>query len=258
MGAKLGQHFLFDQGILERIASVALAGPDDTVVEIGPGPGTLTRVLAQRVSRVIAIELDRNLYARLKAELMAEGIHNVELHHGDALRFDYSSLGRFKVVANIPYQITTPLIFLLLGYKDQIVTMTLTIQREVALRIAAPPGGKAYGVLSLAVQYQGIPSVEFIVPACAFKPPPKVDSACLHIGILMTPAVDVKDEELMFRVIRAGFSQRRKTLHNALGKMAADIDGVLKIAGIAPGLRAETLSMVEFARIADAICSLNK
>ena len=253
MGARLGQHFLFDPQILGRIADSAEITPEDTVVEIGPGPGSLTRVLAQRAGRVVAIELDHTLHARLAAQLKSEGIENVELHRGDALRFNYSSLGQFKVCANIPYQITTPLIFLLLEQRERLLSMTLTMQREVARRIAAPPGGHNYGVLSLAVQYQGDPELLFSVPASAFSPPPKVESECLRIVRRAAPPVAVRDEELMFRVIRAGFGMRRKTLHNSLGRLAPDIDAVLSRAGVDPKLRAERLGMAEFAAIADAL-----
>ena len=253
MGARLGQHFLFDPLILGRIADASGVGPEDTVVEIGPGPGALTRELASRAKKVIAIELDTALHAKLQAALHDEGIGNVELHRGDALRFNYSAIEPFKVCANIPYQITTPLIFLLLEQRDRLHSMTLTIQREVALRIASGPGSKDYGVLSLAVQYHGEPELMFSVPASAFRPPPKVESACLRITMRTAPPVSVRDEALMFKVIRAGFGMRRKTLHNSLGRLAPDIDGVLKVAGVDPKLRAERLSMAEFAAIADAL-----
>lgn len=253
MGAKLGQHFLYDPGTLGRIADAASIGADDTIVEVGPGPGSLTRILARRARRVIAIELDPVLHARLEGNLRSEGIDNVELHLGDAMRFNYSSIGRFKVVANIPYQITTPLIFLLLEERARLSSMTLTIQREVAVRIASAPARKDYGVLSLAVQYYGVPEVLFTVPAAAFHPPPKVDSACLHVAIRRTPPVEVRDEELMFRVIRAGFGMRRKTLHNALKAISPDMDEVLDRAGVDPRLRAEVLDMAAFARISNEL-----
>jgi len=219
----LGQNFLFDPAILGRIIEAASIGPDDTIVEIGPGPGRLTTLLSKVAKKVVAIELDSDLYIKLQDELA--GRENVELVLGDALKYRYDDLGSFKVVANIPYYITTPIIFSLLAARDNLVSMTLTIQKEVAQRIVANPGTKDYGVLSLAVQYHADPEIKFIIPAGAFRPVPKVDSAVIHIHIRKTPKVIVADEALLFKIIRAGFSQRRKTLSNALKTAHARYQG---------------------------------
>ena len=253
----LGQNFLFDASILARIIDAAEPSSDDTVVEIGPGPGRLTRLLAEKAKKVIAIELDQQLYERLRAELI--GYRNVELICGDALKFAYESIGKFKVVANIPYYITTPIIFRLLEARGHLESMTLTIQREVAERIAATPGGKDYGVLSIMVQYHARPEMKFIIPKEAFRPIPKVDSAVLHIRILERPSVEVQDEKMFFRVIKTSFSQRRKTISNSLKGLGGNMKELLTEAGIEPGRRPETLTLKEFAGLADSLFkSLNK
>ena len=247
----LGQNFLFDSAILSRIIKAAGIGTDDTVVEIGPGPGPLTTLLSKVAKKVVAIELDSDLYMKLQDELA--GRENVELVLGDALKYRYDDLGSFKVVANIPYYITTPIIFSLIAARGNLVSMTLTIQKEVAQRIVANPGTKDYGVLSLAVQYHTDPEIKFIIPAGAFRPVPKVDSAVIHMHIRKTPKVIVADEALLFKIIRASFSQRRKTLSNALKPLMPDIKDVLIDTGIDPGRRGETLSMDEFAKLTDHI-----
>ena len=248
----LSQNFLFDPGILKRIIQIADVKPEDTVLEIGPGPGRLTRLLSERAGRVVAVELDRSLYEKLKVYLLDRD--NVELVRGDALRYPYGEIeGPFKVVANIPYHITTPIIFKLLEHRDRLVSMTLTVQKEVAERIAAGPGSKKYGVPSLMVQYYGKPKVKFLISRKAFRPVPRVDSACLHINILKRPAVKVMDEELFFHVIKTAFTHRRKTLHNSLKGLLPDIDKALGEAEIAPSLRPEALGIQEFARLADAV-----
>ncbi|HMK61687.1 MAG TPA: 16S rRNA (adenine(1518)-N(6)/adenine(1519)-N(6))-dimethyltransferase RsmA [Dissulfurispiraceae bacterium] len=248
----LGQHFLFDPATLSRIVDVSGITPEDTIVEIGPGPGSMTQILASRAKLVIAVELDDKLYMSLLARF--EKVQNIELHHADALKFDYSCIGiPFKVVANIPYYITTPLIFMLMDAKPLLSTMTLTIQKEVAERIVAAPGSKDYGVLSISVQYFAKTKLEFVIPAASFKPVPKVDSAVIRIEMLEQPSVSVTDEGLFFKIVRAGFSQRRKTLSNALKALFPDIRRILVDTGIDPLRRAETLSMEEFAKLADSI-----
>jgi 16S rRNA (adenine1518-N6/adenine1519-N6)-dimethyltransferase len=251
MPRRLSQNFLYDTAVLKRIIQVAGIEPGDTVVEIGAGPGSLTRLLTERAARVVAIELDGKLYEKLKERL--GHLDNLELIRGDALRYDYGGLGPFKVVANIPYHITTPIIFKLLEYREGLVSMTLTVQREVAERVAASPGGRDYGVLSLTVQYYGRPKLKFLIPRKLFRPVPRVDSACLHIEVLRGPKVEVVDDELLFRVIRTAFTKRRKTLHNALKKLVSDVDDVLKDSGIDPGLRPEKLSIEDYARVADEL-----
>jgi 16S rRNA (adenine1518-N6/adenine1519-N6)-dimethyltransferase len=248
---RLGQNFLYDPSILTGIIDAAELSRDDTIVEIGPGPGRLTRLLADTVQRVIAIELDQDLYERLRAELI--GYRNVELIHGDALKFAYEGIGKFKVVANIPYYITTPIIFRLLEAKENLESMTLTIQKEVAERIAAAPGGRDYGVLSIMVQYHALPEMKFIIPKEAFRPEPKVDSAVLHMKILKKPSIEVGDEKMFFRVVKTAFSQRRKTLSNSLKGFGEEIKNILIAAGIDPQRRPETLSLEEFARLSDSL-----
>ncbi len=248
---RLGQNFLFDPSILRRIVQTAHLSPADTVVEIGPGPGRMTAMLAGFVKKVVAIELDRDLCEKLTGELSGYG--NIDVVHGDALKFPYETLGEFKVVANIPYYITTPILFKLLEHRDCLRSITVTVQKEVAERIAAKPGGKEYGVLSLSVQYYGRPLLAFTIPGGAFRPVPKVDSAVIHIEIFREPSVSVKDEKVFFRVIKTAFSQRRKTLLNSLRSLGGDIREKLVLAGIDPGRRPETLSMEEFAKLADAI-----
>jgi 16S rRNA (adenine1518-N6/adenine1519-N6)-dimethyltransferase len=247
---RLGQHFLYDPSILVRIIEAAELSPGDTVLEIGPGPGRLTRLLSERAKKVIAIELDEGLYRNLRTELA--GYLNVELIRGDALAFPYEEIGEFKVVANIPYYITTPIIFRLLDAKKNLRSATLTIQKEVAERIAAKPGNRDYGVLSIMVRYVSVPEMKFIIPKEAFRPAPKVDSAVIHLKTLSAPSVTVRDEELFFRIVRSSFSQRRKTLSNSLKGMDKDIRRILMEAGIDPSRRPETLSLEEFARLSDS------
>lgn len=247
----LGQNFLYDPAILRRIIQVAQLERKDLVVEIGPGPGRLTRMLAERVEKVIAIELDALLFEKLKTELADH--KNVELIHGDALKYAYETLPEFKVVANIPYHITTPIIFRLLEAKKNLISITLTVQKEVAERIVAEPGGKDYGLLSVMVQYRTEPKLKFLIPRGAFRPIPRVDSAVVHIKILEKPSVDVSDEEFFFRVVKTAFSQRRKMLSNSLKSIREDIKDKLAEAGIDPNRRAETLSIEEFARLSDIL-----
>jgi len=245
----LGQHFLHDPYIIGKIIQAAHLEPDDLVVEIGPGPGSLTKKLAETVQKVITIELDDALYEKLTIKLAP--YTNVELLHGDALEYHYENLPGFKAVANIPYYITTPIIFRLLDSRKNLISMTLTIQKEVAERIVAKPGGKDYGVLSLMVQYYAESSLQFIIPKEAFRPVPKVDSAVVHMRILDKPSVLVRDEKLFFRIVRTAFSQRRKMLSNSLKTLHEDVPGWLRKNGIEPHRRPETLSMEEFARLAD-------
>jgi len=245
----LGQNFLYDPSILTKIIRVAQLSRDDLVIEIGPGQGRLTKMLSEYVGKIIAIELDEEWYKKLKIELI--DYQNIELIHGDALKYPYGSLPQFKVVANIPYYITTPTIFKLLEAREQLVSMTLTLQREVAERIIAKPGGKDYGVLSIMVQYYASPSLAFIIPKGAFRPVPKVDSAVIHMQILEKPFIDVKDERIFKSVVKTAFSQRRKVLSNSLKGMRNDSKEWLEKAEIDPNRRPETLSIEEFARLAN-------
>jgi 16S rRNA (adenine1518-N6/adenine1519-N6)-dimethyltransferase len=247
----LGQNFLYDPSILRRIIQVAQLNREDIVVEIGPGSGRLTMMLAEGVRKVIAIELDKRLFEELKTEVA--GYENIEFIYGDALKYPYESLPEFKVVANIPYYITTPIIFRLLKVSKNLRSMTLTVQKEVAERIVAVPGGRDYGVLSLMVQYYAEPRLKFIISKRAFRPMPKVDSAVLYIKILKSPSVSVKDEELFFKVVKTAFSQRRKMLSNSLKGLREDIRDRLIQAGIDPNRRPETLGIEEFARLSDIL-----
>lgn len=247
----LGQNFLFDPSILGRIVKVSNITKNDIVVEIGPGYGALTRLLSEAAKEVIAIEIDYELYEKLKNEL--KGLKNVKIIHGDALKYPYENLEPFKVVANIPYYITTPIIFRLLEAKNKLKSMTLTIQKEVSQRIVAKPCTKEYGALSIAIQYFGNPELKFVIPKGAFRPVPKVDSAVIHIEILEKPKVIVVDEKLFFRIVKTAFGQRRKMLSNALKPLSKDIKEILILSGINPNRRAETLSIEEFARLSDLL-----
>jgi len=247
----LGQNFLSDPSILARIISSANLSSEDTVVEIGPGLGRMTRMLAEQVERLIAIELDHDLFQKLAGDFIA--YRNVEIVHGDVLRYPFEALDVFKVVANIPYYITTPIIFRLLDAKQNLRSMTLTIQKEVAQRIVATPGSKDYGVLSISTQYHTASELKFIIPKEVFRPVPKVDSAVVHMTIRSKPPVSVRDEKLLFNIIRMTFSQRRKTLSNSLKPFGRDIKSVLSTAGIDPRRRPETLSIEEFALLSNLL-----
>jgi 16S rRNA (adenine1518-N6/adenine1519-N6)-dimethyltransferase len=249
----LGQNFLRDPHYLNRIADAALVEPEDQVLEIGPGLGHLTAVLAQRARKVLAIEVDDRLISRLQKAFSS--CRNFELIHADALEYDYGSLnGRWKVVANLPYYISTPIIQRLIVRCDKFISLTLMLQKEVAERIAAPPGGKEYGYLSVLVQFYTIPRIEFKVPPGAFTPSPEVDSTVITLTLRDQPAVVVKDAAFFIRVIKAAFSQRRKTLRNSLKQLEAPkerMDAVFNSTGIDLGRRAETLSVEEFGKLAD-------
>ena len=248
---RLGQHFLFDPSILKRIVSAAQINTDDTVVEIGPGSGSLTTLLAESAKEVIAVEVDRQLCERLREGL--SGIDNLELVCGDFLEYDLDKIDGFKAVGNIPYYITTPIIFKLLSAGRRLLSATLTIQKEVAERIVAGPGTKRYGILSLMVQYRTEAEIAFLIPKEAFSPPPKVDSAVIQLRTLHEKRVLVRDEGLFFRIIRTAFSQRRKTLANSLKPVYTDIKGILEKLGIDPRRRPETLTIEDFARISDTL-----
>lgn len=249
----LGQNFLRDPHYLNRIADAAHAGPEDLVLEIGPGLGHLTTVLAQRAHTVLAIEVDDRLIPHLQDDFRA--VPNFELLHADALEYDYASLkGRWKVVANLPYYISTPIVQKLILHHDKFISLTLLLQKEVAERIASPPGGKEYGYLSALVQYYAVPKIEFNIPSGSFTPSPKVDSTVITLTLRSRPAVLVRDEAFFIRVIKAAFSQRRKTLRNSLKQLEAPqikMDAVFNETGIDLGRRAETLSVEEFGKLSN-------
>ncbi len=271
MGRPLGQHFLFDPGILRKIIDCSHVTSSDKVVEIGAGHGIMTGLLADRVKKVIAIEIDRKLAARLKESLFRTQADsprrikkpNVELITADALKFPYETIkGKFKVVANIPYYITTPLLFRLLEYKAKIPSITLLLQKEVAQRIIASPGSKAYGVLSITTQLYTKPSLKFLVPKGAFSPPPDVDSAVVHFEVYPRLLYKMKTEGFLLMVVKTAFSQRRKTILNSLKSLEdklplnlKDIKEALFEAGIDSRLRPEVLSIKDFIRLAEKLQS---
>ena len=261
-GRPLGQHFLSERGILERIADTAGLKPGDLVLEVGPGPGALTERLAERAEKVVAVELDAKLMPAL-AERMAR-FGNVTLVNADIMKADLDGIwenefGRrpFKVVANLPYYITTPVIMRFLESGLPVVSLTLMVQKEVAARLSSPPGSREYGAISVAVQFRTDARRAFDVPAGAFSPPPRVQSTVIHMAVRDKPPVEVADEELFQKTVRGCFSMRRKTLRNnvsaAFGINGEQAAGVLLAAGLDPSERAEQLGLPEFARLAEAL-----
>jgi 16S rRNA (adenine1518-N6/adenine1519-N6)-dimethyltransferase len=251
MKRPFGQHFLFDPNILKKMISCSGISKDDTVVEIGAGLGTLTRFLSLYAKKVIAIEIDKRLIEKLEGILSAS--NNVEIIQADALKFPYNTIeGKFKVVANIPYYITTPILFRLLEFREKITSMTLLMQKEVAKRIAASHGSKDYGVLSISLQLHTRPAMKFSVSRKAFLPPPKVDSAVVHFEVSPSPFYKVKDEEFFLKVVKTAFSQRRKTIMNSLKAFERIKDSLKKI-GIDPKLRPENLSIEDYVRLAEVL-----
>ena len=254
---RLGQNFLIDPAVVEGIVAVAELAPGDRVLEIGPGIGTLTQGLAEAGAEVTAVEIDKKL-PEVLAHTLA-GYENVRIVQGDILRTDLPGLmggGSFKVVANLPYYITTPILMALLEQGLPMERMVAMVQREVAERMTASPGGKDYGALSVAVQYYTEPRIALEVPPSSFLPPPEVNSAVICCQVRERPPVSVRDEKLFFRVARAAFGQRRKTLANAMrgaGFRKEDILLALQRVGIDPSRRGESLSLEEFASLADAM-----
>ena len=249
---RFGQHFLHDRGIVQRIVDALDPQPGDTVVEIGPGPGALTRPLLERIAHLHAVELDRDLAARLRSDYPPE---QLAVHEADALKFDFCALaptgGKLRVIGNLPYNISTPLLFHLLDQERCIGDMLFMLQKEVVVRMAAAPGGKDYGRLSVMLQWRLRVEKLFDVRPGAFTPPPKVDSAVVRLTPHASPPVAVRDAAVFARVVQAAFAQRRKTLRNNLkGLLTAEAIGAL---GIAPERRAETLTLAEFAALANAL-----
>jgi 16S rRNA (adenine1518-N6/adenine1519-N6)-dimethyltransferase len=258
---RFGQHFLHDQGIVQRILDTFDPQPGETLVEIGPGPGALTRPLLERCALLHVVELDRDLAARLRADfnrsLPARSTSPGQLvvHEADALKFDFCALvpegGRLRIVGNLPYNISTPLLFHLLEQRHCIGDMLFMLQKEVVDRMAAAPGGKDYGRLSVMLQWQLRVEKLFDVPPGAFTPPPKVDSSVVRLVPHAIPPIQVRDAVAFTQVVRAAFAQRRKTLRNNLkGLLPA---ATLESLGIDPQRRAETLTLSEFAAIANAV-----
>ncbi len=254
----LGQNFLEDASAIEAIVAGSGAGPGDTVIEIGPGYGALTVPLARTAERVVAIELDADVLPVLRTNLAAAGLANVEIRNDDILRTDlapYVVPGRTRVVGNLPYYITTPILLHLLESRLPFESVTVMMQREVADRVTAEPGSKDYGVLSVSVQYFAEASRVVEVDRTSFRPVPNVDSTVLRLDLRKEPPVRPASESDYFRVVKAAFAQRRKTVANSLltlGCEKEDILAILKRAGIDPSSRAETLSLSEFGCISDA------
>lgn len=262
---RLGQNFLVDRGVVQGIVDAAELSPADTVLEIGPGIGTLTQGLAETGARVVAVELDKKLPAVLAETL--KGYDNVTIVPGDILKLNISEIlglpngSRFKVVANLPYYITTPILMTLLEQRLPIERLVTMVQKEVAVRMTAHPGSKDYGALSVAVQYFTVPRMVMDVPPRAFLPAPEVTSAVIACHVQGVPTVQPADEKLFFRLVRAAFGQRRKTLLNALtgaGLTKEMSRAGLTAAGIAENMRGEQLSLADFARLSDAVGSLER
>jgi 16S rRNA (adenine1518-N6/adenine1519-N6)-dimethyltransferase len=253
----LGQNFLKDPHYIHKIIGAARLETGDQVLEIGPGLGHLTRSLSASAGKVLAIELDERLIPLLREEF--GGSRNVEVVQADALAYPYESLpGTWKVVANLPYYISTAVLQVLIAHRDKFMSLTLMLQTEVAERIASPPGGKEYGYLSVLVQLYTEPRIEFTVPSGAFTPRPDVDSAVISLLVRGEPAIPVQDQGFFLRVVKAAFSQRRKTLKNALRQLdlpREKFDAAPEKTGIDLGRRAETLSVEEFGRLADYLRS---
>lgn len=253
---RFGQHFLVSQRALDLIMEAANLSPADSVLEIGAGLGTLTVALAERAGSVTAVELDAALIPPLQ---MAAGHRpNVHIVQGDILELMEEGLPSSfsKVVANLPYNIASLLIVRFLEAPLGLSRMVLTVQREVAARLAASPGGKDYGALTVAVQYRAGVTVVGRVPPTAFYPPPDVESAIVRMDVRPQPAVAVADERGFFAVVRAAFGQRRKTLRNALATLGidpAEAEAACREAGIDPRRRGETLSLHEFAALSEAV-----
>ena len=267
---KFGQNFLIDTHVLEKIVDAADIGKDDLVLEIGPGIGTVTQYLCEAARQVIAVEIDRKLIKILKDTLSA--YDNVEVINEDILKVDIAKLveekneGKpIKVVSNLPYYITTPIIMTLLEKRVPVTDMTLMMQEEVARRMQAAPGNKDYGALSLAVQYYSVPYIAAFVPQNCFMPRPNVGSAVVNLKCHKKPPVEVIDEVLMFKLIKASFAQRRKTLQNGLTN-SAELDftkeeiteAILKMQKLLgmkqnPLIRGETLTLKEFACLSDIL-----
>ena len=261
---KFGQNFLIDPHVLDKIVDAAQITKDDFVLEIGPGIGTLTQYLCENARQVLAVEIDDKLIPILKETL--QPYDNVEVLHGDILKQDiqqiadtYNDGKPIKVVANLPYYITTPIIMELFESHVPLANVTVMVQKEVADRMKAEPGTKDYGALSLAVQYYAKPYIATFVPPNCFMPRPNVGSAVIRLDCLARVPVEVHNEKLMFRLIRASFNQRRKTLQNGIANSAElsftkeQAARAIEQAGFDVRIRGEKLGLEEFARLADEL-----
>lgn len=261
---KFGQNFLIDTHVLEKIIRAADITEDDFVVEIGPGIGTMTQYLASAAGHVTAIEIDKALIPILQDTL--SGYHNVTILHNDVMKVDLEELARkmnqgrpIKIVANLPYYITTPIIMGLFEKHVPLESITVMVQKEVADRMQVGPGSKDYGALSLAVQYYAEPYIVANVPANCFMPRPKVGSAVIRLTAHKKPPVGVQDEKLMFSIIRASFNQRRKTLQNGISHVAElgiskeQTVKVLEDMNLSPSIRGEAMTLQQFAEFTNRI-----
>ncbi len=261
---KFGQNFLIDPHVLDKIVDAAQITADDFVLEIGPGIGTLTQYLCERARWVLAVEIDKNLIPILHETLSP--YENVEVRNGDILKQDiqeiaqtYNASKPIKVVANLPYYITTPIIMELFESRVPLANVTVMVQKEVADRMKAQPGSKDCGALSLAVQYYAKPYIAAFVPPNCFMPRPKVGSAVIRLECREEAPVRVADEKLMFRLIRASFNQRRKTLQNGIANSSelsfskAQAAEAIEKAGLDANIRGEKLGLSEFAKLADLL-----
>ena len=262
---KFGQNFLIDPHVLDKIVRAADIGKEDCVLEIGPGIGTMTQCLADQARHVVAVEIDRNLIPILEETL--KDYDNVTVINDDILKVDVNGLAAeynqsrpLKVVANLPYYITTPIIMGLFESGVPVDNITVMVQKEVAERMQCGPGGKDYGALSLAVQYYAKPYIAANVPQNCFMPRPRIGSAVIRLERYETPPVEVKNEKLLFSIIRASFNQRRKTLANGLKNSAEldfakeEIEAAIEKLGKGASVRGETLTLEEFAELSNRLC----
>ncbi|MDR5659202.1 16S rRNA (adenine(1518)-N(6)/adenine(1519)-N(6))-dimethyltransferase RsmA [Serpentinicella sp. ANB-PHB4] len=264
----LGQNFLIDGNVLNNIIEGAQISETDAVIEIGPGIGSLTQYLAERAKKVVAVEIDKTLLPILEKTL--SGCNNVKVVNDDILKVDVHKLidthfpnERPKVVANLPYYVTTPIIMKFLEEKAPVSSLVVMIQKEVAERMQAAPGTKNYGALSIAVQYYCDVKILFKVPPSVFIPQPKVESTVIKLDVKEAPRVQVKDESLFFSIVRDAFGKRRKTLLNALSTGALKLDKqmireTLNILHINENIRGEALNIEQFAKITNCIVEKTK
>lgn len=257
---RLGENYLIDSNIKDKIISESRLSREDIILEIGPGLGAVTMDLAKSGAKIFAVEKDKKAFAIL--EKLAAGASNLKLVRGDILEFDIKDMRaskKIKVVGNLPYYITTPIVEYLIRNRSSIGSAIIMVQREFANRLLASPGTKDYGSLSCFVQYYMKPSYIYTVKRTSFYPEPDVDSSLLRLDVPDTPSVDVKDEGLLFKVIRSSFNQRRKSIINSLSRKEAldmpkkDLSDILAGLDIDPAIRPEMLSLSKFAKIANAL-----